>query len=249
MIGCKELDENIIKNMGKTLNKRGPDDEGIFIDKFSKIAISHQRLSIQDLSAAGHQPMFSNSGRYVIAYNGEIYNHLELRKFLEMNYFSNNLKWKGHSDTETLIECIDSIGLLKTLEKIEGMFSFALWDKKTKNLYLVKDRLGEKPLYYGYNNGVFFFGSELKAFKNCPIFKPDIDRNSLALLVKYNFIPAPSSIYKKIYKLFPGSVLTFSISNNNFKIKNIGKYLKVLIIILIIIINLILNILMNWIFY
>ncbi len=218
-IGLNITDNNILYNMGNSIEKRGPDDKGIFIDYQSNIAIVHQRLSILDLSQAGHQPMTSFDERYVLAYNGEIYNHLKIRKFLNENNFTKEINWKGHSDTETLLESIASIGLKKTLSKIEGMFSFSLWDKKTKKLYLVKDRLGEKPLYYGFNNKVFYFGSDLKGFKESPTFKPEIDTNSLALLVKYNFIPAPASIYKNIYKLEPGKYLIFSTEKNEFEIE------------------------------
>ena len=210
IFGFKNLDEKILIKMGSSLYSRGPDDSGIYIDHPSQIAFAHQRLSILDLSNAGHQPMTSSSGRYIIVFNGEIYNHLELRKFLKLNVPNQNQPWKGYSDTETLVEFIDKLGIEKALEKIDGMFSFALWDKKNKNLTLAKDRLGEKPLYYGFNEGIFFFGSELKSFKFHPKFNPKIDRNSLALFIKYNFIPTPSSIYQGIYKLPPGSFLTIS---------------------------------------
>ncbi len=218
-IGSDVINHQLINEMASSIEKRGPDDKGIFIDNNYKLAIAHQRLSILDLSYAGHQPMTSNNKRFVIAYNGEIYNHLEIRKYLDDKKISNQINWQGHSDTETLLESIAAIGLEKTLAKIEGMFSFALWDKKLKKLYLVKDRLGEKPLYYGFNKGVFYFGSDLKSFKKSPIFEPEIDNNSLALLIKYNFIPAPSSIYKNIYKLEPGKYLTFSTEKNDYILK------------------------------
>ena len=177
ILGFKNLEEQTLKKMGSSLFQRGPDDSGIFIDHSAQIAFAHQRLSILDLSSAGHQPMTSSSGRYVIVFNGEIYNHLELRKFLKLSTSNQTRSWNGYSDTETLIETIDKIGIEKTLQKIEGMFCFALWDKKNKNLTLAKDRLGEKPLYYGFNEGMLFFGSELKSFKLHPKFNPKINKN------------------------------------------------------------------------
>ena len=214
LFGFNELSIEILKKMGSSMKHRGPDDNDIFIDHSKKIALAHQRLSILDLSKAGHQPMKSRSGRYIIVFNGEFYNHLDIRKYIETKFINQNIKWKGYSDTETLIECIDLLGLDETLQKVEGMFSFALFDNSNGILTLARDRMGEKPLYYGYNNGLFYFGSELKSFKSNPKFKPKIDQNSLSCLIKYNFIPAPLSIYENIFKLSPGKTISLNLDSN-----------------------------------
>jgi asparagine synthase (glutamine-hydrolysing) len=200
---------NVILKMNLAISHRGPNSNGTWNDKNSGIILGHQRLSIIDLSEAGNQPMQSNSGRFVLTYNGEIYNHLEIRHELKKNNF--NSKWQGNSDTETLLQAIDYWGLEITLQKIEGMFAFGLWDKKTHCLTLVRDRIGEKPLYFGWqgkgDNKVFIFGSELKALKAHPEFKGEIRRDSIALQLRHNYIPAPYSIYKDIFKLPPGHYL------------------------------------------
>jgi len=196
--------ESLARKMANSLTHRGPDDEGVWVDDENAIAIGHRRLSILDLSPSGHQPMLSACGRYVIAFNGEIYNHLSLRK--DLNISTTN-EWRGHSDTETLLAAIYEWGLEETLRRSVGMFAIALWDKQDQKLYLARDRMGEKPLYYGWCDGVFIFASELKAFRQHPGFNNEIDRNVLALYFRYNYIPAPFSIYKKIYKLEPGCLL------------------------------------------
>ncbi len=191
--------------MVQSISHRGPDDRGIFFDKNDCIAIGHSRLSVQDLSLSGHQPMFSNSRRYVLAFNGEIYNHIDLRKRLSNdNYICS---WSGHSDTETLLACVEHWGIDKTLKSLVGMYAIALYDLIDRVFYLVRDRMGEKPLYYGWNNGVFLFGSELKAFKSFPSFSGVIDREALALYLQYDYVPAPFSIYKNIRKLPQGSFI------------------------------------------
>jgi asparagine synthase (glutamine-hydrolysing) len=197
----------ILREMTNTLIHRGPDDEGYWIDEKVGIAIGHRRLSIVDLSAAGHQPMDSVSGRYILAFNGEIYNHLDLRKRL------NSPSWKGHSDTETLLAGIETWGIEKTLQSVIGMFAIALWDKHNQTLTLARDRMGEKPLYYGLQGGTFFFGSELKAFKKHPAFIGEIDRYALQLYVKNGYIPCPWSIFSGIRKLNPGTFV--QIENKN----------------------------------
>ena len=191
--------ENLARRMASRVVHRGPDDSGVWLDGEQGIALAHSRLSVLELSSAGHQPMISVSGRFVIVYNGEIYNHLELREQL------GGVSWRGHSDTETLLAAIDAWGVSATLEKCVGMFGFALWDRKDHILILARDRLGEKPLYYGWQSNVFVFGSELKALKAHPAFRTEIDRGALALFLKYNYISAPYSIYKGIYKLLPGA--------------------------------------------
>ncbi len=192
----------IAEAMGRTLSHRGPDDAGVWCDNESGIALAHRRLAVIDLSPAGHQPMFSPDRRYVIAFNGEIYNHLALRKEL------GDLPWRGHSDTETLLACFDAWGVETTLQRAVGMFAFALWDRTSRALFLARDRMGEKPLYYGWQGAVFVFGSELKALKAHPAFDGEIDREALTLFLRYNYIPTPYSIYKGISKLSPGSYLT-----------------------------------------
>ena len=206
---------NIILKMNSAITHRGPDSNNIWQDKNSGIVFGHQRLSILDLSTAGNQPMVSNSGRYIITYNGEIYNHLEMRK--ELNKINLNIKWKSNTDTETLLEALELWGIKKTLKKIVGMFAFGLWDKKNRSLILVRDRIGEKPLYFGWqgkgDNKVFLFGSELKALKVHPEFSREINRDAIALQLRHNYIPDPYSIYKDIYKLLPGHYLELTEDN------------------------------------
>lgn len=199
--------------MGEHITHRGPDDSGLWFDAEAGIGLCHRRLSIVDLSHAGHQPMASCSGRYVIAFNGEIYNHLLLRAELEKA--AGSPAWRGHSDTETLLAGFDAWGIERMVKSAIGMFAFALWDKASRTLTLGRDRLGEKPLYYGWQGETFLFGSELKALKAHPAFRADIDRSSLALLMRHNYIPAPYSIYQGIHKLLPGSLLTVSLQNRN----------------------------------
>ncbi len=192
--------------MGKVINHRGPDDFGYWHDSEAGIGLVHCRLSIIDLSSAGHQPMFSPSGRFVIVYNGEIYNHLEIRKELEK--LRNEPHWRGHADTESLLAGFDAWGIEATLKRSVGMFAMAVWDKAEKTLTLARDRIGEKPLYYGWNRESFLFASELKAMRAYPGFISNINRNAVALLLRHNYIPAPYSIYTGIYKLWPGTMLT-----------------------------------------
>ena len=194
----------LLRAMGLAIRHRGPDDGGEWWDAESGIGLSHRRLSILDLSPAGHQPMASACGRFVIAFNGEIYNHLELRNALGIS------DWRGHSDTETLLAACAAWSIEATLKKCIGMFAFALWDKHTQSLTLARDRLGEKPLYYGWQGNSFLFGSELKALKAHPAFKAGINRDALSLLMRTNYIPAPYSIWQGIHKLPPGCWLTVS---------------------------------------
>ena len=199
----------LLFNMVQAITHRGPDDWGFWTDADAGLALAHCRLSILDLSSAGHQPMISPSGRFVIAFNGEIYNHLDLRKELAMQ------AWRGHSDTETLLAGFDAWGVASAVKRAIGMFAFAVWDKTNLTLTLARDRLGEKPLYYGWHGETFLFGSELKALKPHPAFHAEIDRNALALFMRHNYIPAPYSIYHGIHKLLPGSLLTISQQNRS----------------------------------
>jgi len=203
----------IARRMADTLVHRGPDDAGVWTDAPAGIALAHRRLAILDLSAAGHQPMVSASGRYVIAFNGEIYNHLDLRRALEQAGAAP--AWRGHSDTETLLAAFDAWGIRASIERCTGMFALAVWDTQARVLTLVRDRLGEKPLYYGWQGdgerACFLFGSELKALKAHHAFHAEIDRDALCLLMRHNCIPAPHSIYRGIHKLQPGCLLTVSL--------------------------------------
>ena len=210
-IGDRNPQEQAIRataqSMGDAIRHRGPDDEGIWCDETAQVALAHRRLSILDLSPAGSQPMASTSGRFVIVFNGEIYNHRMLRQELDNHPARAGAAWRGHSDTETLLAGIDAWGLQATLGRVAGMFALALWDRQDRALYLARDRMGEKPLYYGWQRGVLLFGSELKALKVHPAFDGEIDRDAIALQMRYNYIPAPYSIYRGIRKLPPGHCL------------------------------------------
>ena len=192
--------------MADALRHRGPDDAGTWADAACGLALGHRRLAIVDLSPAGHQPMVSACGQFVIAFNGEIYNHSSLR--VELSDMGAAPTWRGHSDTETLLAAIAHWGLEATLQRCVGMFALALWDCKTHTLTLARDRFGEKPLYYGWTQGVFVFGSELKALRAYPGFANPVSRQALAQYMRYLYVPAPLSIYEGIYKLEPGCLLT-----------------------------------------
>lgn len=189
------------RDVANRLEHRGPDSQGRWIDSDAGVVLIHRRLSILDLSEAGHQPMVSLSKRYVLTYNGEIYNHRELRHELEALQVVK--RWRGSSDTETLLAGIAHWGVAETLKRLNGMFAFALWDRKTRTLTLARDRMGEKPLYYGRNGGVFLFGSELKALTACPGWRGEVNRDALALYLRHSYVPTPWSIYRGIYKLPP----------------------------------------------
>lgn len=188
--------------MADAIGHRGPDDVGVWADPSAGVVLVHRRLSIVDLSPAGHQPMTSRSGRFVIAYNGEIYNHGVLRSELER---AGVREWRGHSDTETLLAGIEEWGLVPTLERSVGMFAFALWDSVERTLTLARDRAGEKPLYYGRSRDTILFGSELKALRRHPAFEERIDRGVLTLFLRHNYVPEPMCIYEGFGKVPPGS--------------------------------------------
>jgi asparagine synthase (glutamine-hydrolysing) len=196
--------------MVSAINYRGPDDGGVWADEAVGLALGHRRLAIVDLSSAGHQPMHSVSGRWVIVFNGEIYNHMALRE--ELNVEGAVAAWLGHSDTETLLAAIEYWGVEATLIRCVGMFAFALWDRESQTLTLVRDRFGEKPLFYGWvgkgQDRAFVFGSELKALKAYPGFDAAVSRESLAQYLRFMYVPAPRSIYAGIFKLEPGCLLT-----------------------------------------
>ncbi|VAX19931.1 Asparagine synthetase [glutamine-hydrolyzing] [hydrothermal vent metagenome] len=195
-----------VGRMSDTLRHRGPDDSGAWVDAEAGVALGHRRLSIIDLSENGRQPMLSASGRYVIVFNGEVYNFKRLRNDIEKE--NRNIAWRGHSDTEVMLAAIELWGLENAVKRFNGMFAFALWDRKKRTISLVRDWLGKKPLYYGWCDKTFFFGSELKAIRAHPRFTGEINKQALTLLLRYNYINSPYSIYKGIYKLTPASILT-----------------------------------------
>ena len=200
----------MVRAMTEPLRRRGPDDAGTWIDEGARVALGFRRLAILDLTEAGHQPMVSRNGQLAIVFNGEIYNHEELRA--DVSRDRETRAWAGHSDTETLLECFTAWGVTKTLERAVGMFALALWDRAERRLYLARDRFGEKPLYYGWTRGAFVFGSELSALRQYPGFDNAVDRNALALYTEYACVPAPYSIYEHIYKLEPACVLTLPLA-------------------------------------
>ena len=201
--------ETVLRDMANAIAKRGPDDAGYWLDAKVGAALGHRRLAIVDLSDAGHQPMISGSGRYVLTFNGEIYNHLDLRSELQAIAATD---WRGRSDTETLLAGFETWGIEKTIEKCVGMFAFATWDRHERVLTLGRDRLGEKPLYYGWqgtgDGAAFLFGSELKALQMHPAFDAPVCRDALALYMRHSYVPAPYSIRRGISKLLPGHILT-----------------------------------------
>ena len=212
-----------IKKMSSSLEHRGPDNFGYWLDNINGVALGHQRLSVIDLSNAGNQPMQFLKGRFVLCFNGEIYNHLEIRK--EIDSFNKEItKWNSSSDTETLLKAFEIWGVKKTLSICSGMFSFALWDKKRKTLILGRDRFGEKPLYYGWVNKDFVFASELKAIKTIVNFNNPICKEALYAYLKFNYVPSPLSIYKNLYKLEPGSFVEIDQSTDKFSKINLEHF-------------------------
>lgn len=202
-----QVNPDHLRAMTDRIVHRGPDAVGLWVDNNGHIGLGHRRLSIVDLSTAGNQPMSSDDDRYVIAFNGEIYNHIELRLELDGH------QWRGTSDTETLLACFQHWGLQQTLRRIVGMFAFALWDRHEDQLILARDRIGEKPLYYAKlgqdREHVLIFASELKALKAYPTYKPDIDASSVSLFLEFSYIPAPYTIYKNTFKLEAGTLIAF----------------------------------------
>jgi asparagine synthase (glutamine-hydrolysing) len=192
-----------VRDMTSTLAHRGPDDEGTWLDPDAGLAFGHRRLAVLDLSREGRQPMLSRDGRVAITFNGEIYNYKEIRTRLERSGGG----FRGASDTEVLVEAIAAWGVSDTLPFLNGMFAFALWDREARRLTLVRDRMGEKPLYYGTIDGAFVFASELKALRSHPGFSGTVDRNALAAYLRHDCVPAPRSIYDGVYKLRPGHML------------------------------------------
>ena len=213
---------SIVKKMRDSLASRGPDDEGIWLDKSSNFCFGHRRLSILEVSRLGHQPMISKNKRYVIAYNGEIYNYQEIRNELSQIGFS----FRGNSDTEVLLEAISYWGLDETLKKICGMFAFGVWDKRKKKLFLIRDRVGIKPIYWSFQNNVIYFGSQPKCFLTHKHWKKEININSLLNYFQFGYVPNPESIYKDTKQLQPGCYLELD-SKGNSKIKKYWDLKKI----------------------
>lgn len=203
----KGVSRDLLEAMGDNIQHRGPDAQGVWCGE--RVGLVHRRLSIQDLSPSGAQPMASSSGRFVIAFNGEVYNFRALRDQL----VALGRSFKGHSDTEVMLAAIEEWGLKTSLDRFSGMFAFALVDRQEGLLHLARDRMGEKPLYYGWQQGTLLFGSELKALRQHPDWVGEIDRSVLPLLLRHNLIPAPHSIYQGIRKLLPASWVSFRLEN------------------------------------
>lgn len=192
-----------LERMTQAIRHRGPDDAGAWRDVQAGVWLGHRRLAVVDLSPEGRQPMASAGGRYVMVFNGEVYNHQRLRPELE----ALGVAFRGHSDTEVMLAAIEQWGIDTALHRFIGMFAFALWDRQTRTLTLARDRLGIKPLYYGWTGAGWAFASELKALAALPGFRAPVDRGALCLLLRHNYIPAPHSIYQGIGKLPPGTLL------------------------------------------
>jgi len=197
----------MVTRMAETLKHRGPDSGGVWVDAGAGIALGHRRLAILDLSATGHQPMVSASERFVIVYNGELYNFQELRQQLQQST-DHCVAFRGQADTEVMLACFDRWGVQASLPRFNGMFAFAVWDRREHILHLGRDRMGEKPLFYGWAGDTFLFGSELKALCAHPEFRGEINRDAIMLYMRHNCVPAPHSIYRGICKLRPGNVLS-----------------------------------------
>lgn len=202
-----------VTRMSDAIIHRGPDDSGEWVDPDAGIALGFRRLAIVDLTPTGHQPMISASGRYVMVFNGEIYNYAEMRNEL----IASGVKFRGTSDSEVMVEAMDAWGIVPSIKRFNGQFAFALWDRKDRVLHLVRDRVGVKPMYYGWSGKTLLFGSELKCLRAFPGFTPEIDRDSLALFVRHNYIPAPYSIFQGVQKQTPGTILTFPVDRPGYR--------------------------------
>ena len=200
----QRIDESVISSMTDAIAHRGPDSGGVWFESETGVGFAHRRLSIVDLSPEGAQPMHSSSGRYTITYNGEIYNFSELRSEL----IALGVAFRGTSDTEVLLAGIEQWGIENTITRCNGMFAFGLWDARDRVLHLVRDRVGVKPLYYGWIGGCFVFGSELKPFFLIKEGKREVDRVSLSVFMRYNYVTAPLCIFKGVFKLPQASILS-----------------------------------------
>lgn len=209
-----------LRSMTESLVHRGPDGSGIHLDRGGSVGLGHRRLAIVDLSAEGHQPMMSHTGRYVITYNGEVYNFQRLRSVLQRG----GVSFRGHSDTEVMLAAFEAWGIASAIRRFVGMFALALWDRQEQELWLARDRLGKKPLYVGIVQGSLVFGSELKAFRKFPGFEGRIDRASLALYLRHNYVPGPRSIYQSVAKIEPGTLSKVRIRAGSPEICSEEKY-------------------------
>ncbi len=210
MVAARGLDRGLLQRMGEVIAHRGPDDHGTWVDGDAGVGLAHRRLAIVDLSPTGHQPMVSADGRFVLIYNVETYNHADIRRGLDEQGKAPAGGWRGHSDTETLLQAVAEWGLEAALGKSVGLFALAVWDRQERRLSLARDRFGEKPLYYGWAGHDFVFGSELKSLRLHPEFAHDIDRRALGIYAARAYVPAPWSIYRRIFKLEPGTILSLS---------------------------------------
>jgi asparagine synthase (glutamine-hydrolysing) len=210
----KDISLDLVKKMIASLNHRGPDDSDYFLDEKSNIFLGHTRLSILDISSNAKQPITSENHRYVMLFNGEIYNFKKLRNQLNNQF---KINWKSHGDTEVLLNCFEKYGFKDTLKLLEGMYAIALYDRKFKKLYLVRDKFGEKPIYFGNSNGKFYFSSELKAMIIDNNFKKEINKLSVSYLMSYNYIPSPLSIYKNIYKIKHGHYVEIDLNSHKYE--------------------------------
>ncbi len=201
--------ERVVGEMAGALRHRGPDAAGTWVDAERGVVLGHRRLSIIDLSECGRQPMVSGSGRFVVSYNGEVYNFEAIREELQVEW-GGELEFRGHSDTEVIVEALATWGVVETVGRLNGMFALAVWDRERRELSLVRDRMGIKPMYWGRVGGSFVFGSELSVFRRFPGFEGRTDRDALSLLLKYNNVPAPWSIFEGVSKLEPGTILTLA---------------------------------------
>ena len=193
-----------VEAMTRAIAHRGPDDSGTFVDAAAGIALGHRRLSIIDLSPLGHQPMTSADGRYVITYNGEVYNFAELRAELD----ALGHRFRGGSDTEVMLAAFVAWGVERATTRFVGMFAIGLWDRQARTLYLIRDRIGVKPLYWCRHAGMLLFGSELKALMAHPAWQAEIDIEAAAAFTRYSYVPAPATIFRDVRKLPPGTILT-----------------------------------------
>jgi len=208
---CAKTSKENLRNMAATLKHRGPDNEGIYYNNISGVGLLHTRLSILDLSEDGNQPMFSKKNKYVISFNGEIYNYKELKDKL---YLEGVDDWNSNSDTEILLECIYRWGLTKALKKSIGMFAFALYNIENNTVSLCRDRAGEKPLSYFFNKNKLIFSSELKAIKTHKLFTDKINSSAIKTYFRYGYVNNSQSIYEDTFKVYPGQIVTFSLKHN-----------------------------------
>ena len=214
LISPKGVDKYTLSKMVSLLNHRGPDNSEIWINKNNTVGLGHSRLSILDLSSNGNQPMYSFDKKFIITFNGEIYNHLKLRKEINDD-FNNSIKWNSGTDTETLINYYSLYGINKTLNNLKGMFAFAICHIESNKLILARDRIGEKPLYYGVNNNIFFFASELKSIKKNKLSDLTLNHNSISEYLKYGNVPSDKCIYNNFNKLLPGHFCEIDSNNIN----------------------------------